>query len=303
MNKEVSVTGMEVKAHAEEGLLINEVAAARSETWDELATGGWAVANAIELRPASTSDLSSWWHANSKKSSNEAGASGTTATVDTVNTVDITGSGTYYKNISATGSGGSTTAETVQSASDGAQAETIVYYDDASFGSSGTYQNGEGYYVMYKYYLKSSKNNTGTYDIDVDDFLVKVTATKQNSGNSGTTNNMALDQALRVGVKIGDHYKIFAPLYSANQSYKVANGAASINATDVTAYGTGTGFVAIDTGDAKIELPNVVTNGMEVDVYVWFEGEDANCISDNLTAVLDTYQIDINFKDAGLTNY
>ena len=54
MNKEVSVTGMEVKAHAEEGLLINEVKAANSDTWDDAATAG---SNTIALRPASTSNL------------------------------------------------------------------------------------------------------------------------------------------------------------------------------------------------------------------------------------------------------
>jgi hypothetical protein len=300
MNKEVSVTGMEVKAHSEEGLLINEVAAAGDHNWDELATGGWAANNAIELRPASTSNLTNWWHANSKKSNDEAGASGSSATVDTVNTVEFT-SGSYYKNI---GSGSGILNTTLQSGSGGSQAETIVYFDNASFGEhSGSYDNGEGYYVMYKYYLKSSKNNTGTYDIDVDDFLVKVTATKQNEENSGSDNNMALDKALRVGVMIDGHFQIFAPLYSDNQSYKVANGAASIGSTDVTAYGTSSSYVSIDTGSAKIALPNVVNDGMEVDVYVWFEGEDANCISDNLTAVLDTYQIDINFKDAGLNGY
>ena len=298
MNKEVAVTGMQVKAHAEEGLLINEVATANDGHWDELATGGWAVADAVQLRPASTSDLIGWWHANSKKSYNEAGASGTV--VDTTNTVDITGSGAYYKNI---GSGSSISTSGTQAAEGGTSAETIVYYDDASFGTNGQYDNGEGYYVLYKYYLKSSKNGDGTYNIAGDDLEVKVTATKQNSENSGTSNNMALDKALRVGVKIDNSYKIFAPMYTDNQSYNVANGVASINGTAVTAYGTGASYVDLATNEVTFAIPNVTTNGKEVDVYVWFEGEDENCISDNITAVLDTYQIDINFRDASLSSY
>ena len=66
MNKEVQIVGMEVKAHAEEGLLINEVASATSATWDEKAQGK-ATAELISLRPASSSDLTTFWHANSKK--------------------------------------------------------------------------------------------------------------------------------------------------------------------------------------------------------------------------------------------
>jgi len=296
MNKEVRVTNMQVKAHAEEGLLINEVANAKSNTWDEEAIGGYS--SAIALRPASTSNLSTWWHANSKKSYSEAGASG--SDVDTVNTVDIDGSGTYYKNIT----GNNVTAYNFQSGSDGTKAETIVYYNDASFGSGGQYDDGEGYYIMYKYYMKSSKSDAGTYNIPADKLNVKVSAVKTNTDNSGTANHMDLDKALRVGVKFADYdcFKIFAPLYDADQTYKVADGEASINNTDVVAYTTETAIGKASGANGAddttaIEIPNVVTDGIEVDVYVWFEGEDPNCKSDNLAAVLDSYEITVNFKD------
>jgi hypothetical protein len=300
MNKEVAVTGMEVKAHAEEGLLINEVAAAGSNTWDELATGGWTdAANAIQLRPASTSDLENWWHANSKKSNTEAGASGAGA-VDTVNTVDL-GSGSYYSDISS----GSALTSQLQSGSGGVRAETNVYYKEASFGSAGQYDNGEGYYVMYKYYLKSSKTgavNGDPYGIKGDKLLVKVTATKKNSDNSGSGTTMLLDKALRVGVKIDSSVKIFAPLYNDNQEYYVATAANTVASEETTAY-KGNADTEFAADSVTFNIPNVVTDGKEVDVYVWFEGEDPNCKSDNLTAILDTYQIDINFKDAGLNSY
>jgi hypothetical protein len=293
MNKEVKVTGMQVKAHAEEGLLINEVADYDSDTWDELATGGWTTA--ISLRPTSTSDLTTWWHANSKKVTNEAGASGTA--VDTVNTVEIS-SGTYYTNIT------SYDKEPLKAAADGTDAETIVLYNDAHFGTDTQYDDGEGYYVMYKYYLKSSKNETGTYGIAGDLLQANVTATKQNSDNSGTTNTMDLDKALRVGVKIDNSFKIFAPLYNTNQTYKVASDVDAIGSDDVTAYKGGdyVGLAAV-ADSVTFAIPNTLTNGKEVDVYVWFEGEDPNCKSENLAAVLDTYQIDISFKDASLNNY
>ena len=55
MNKEVTVTGMELKAHSEEGLLINEVKLATSNTWDDAAQAA-ATPTTFELRPTSTSD-------------------------------------------------------------------------------------------------------------------------------------------------------------------------------------------------------------------------------------------------------
>ena len=42
-----------------------------------------------------------------------------------------------------------------------------------------------------------------------------------------------------------------------------------------------------------IEIPSVTTDGLLVDVYVWFEGEDTHCMSDNLTTSLAAYDISI----------
>ncbi|MBP0968433.1 MAG: PPC domain-containing protein, partial [Oscillospiraceae bacterium] len=104
MNKEVSVTGMQMKAQAEKGLLINEMAGTGEVGSPAVDNGTYAVSatagqsTAISLRPASTSDLTSWYHANSKNSSNEAGADANGA-VDTDNTVLIS-AGKYYDDIS-----------------------------------------------------------------------------------------------------------------------------------------------------------------------------------------------------------
>ena len=89
MNKEVKVTGMEMKAHSEEGLLINEVKLATSDTWDNEATAN-TTPTLIKLRPASTQNFTKWWHANSKVSADEAGIDGNQANVseDTINDAD-----------------------------------------------------------------------------------------------------------------------------------------------------------------------------------------------------------------------
>lgn len=295
MNKDVKVTGMEVKAHAEEGLLINEVAAADSDYWDEEAIAG-EYADSVQLRPASTKNLTEWWHANSKKSSNDAGinASGSIDS-DTIET----SSGTYYTDIKPSAVSKETN---YGSGTGGEHAERNVYYTNAAYGdNSGAYDNGEGYYVNYKYYLKSS--STEDMSVKAGNFQVKVEAAKK-TGSSGTSGN--LDKSLRVGVKIDSTYLIFAPISGADDTYYVTGAVAGTGAykldkdsTATTRYTTNTGYVVFN-DSAALTIPSVTTNGKLVDVYIWFEGEDTNCLSDNLTEALDDLEINIYFKDATL---
>jgi hypothetical protein len=287
MNKTVKATTMEVKAHAEEGLLINEVKAHADTHWDEEATAN-TTAQVFSLRPASTADLAKWWHANSLKSADEAGMG------ELTNTVDIDGNGTYYTDISPAKLTNNTVigaenAESGEKATGGTKAETHVYYSDATFGTPGTYQDGEGFYVNYKYYIKAS--STSALNVTANNLGVNVTATKLNAEEA--TN---LDKALRVGVKIGSDTLIFAPT-GGDTSYDVTGDTAgtAANKKAVTAQTTKTGI-----NSAALSIPSVNTDGMLVDVYIWFEGEDQNCMSDNLTATLNSYKIDISFTNDDL---
>lgn len=301
MNKEVSVTGMEVKAHAEEGLLINEVKAASSNTWDEQATGGQtALDNAISLRPASTYNLDNWWHASSKQSSIEAGVDNTEKTVD----VDASGNKYIVIDESATGTQATKYDLVAAASAEGnVKAETNVFYKDASFGTANSYQDGEGFYVKYTYYLKSSGSET--LSIAQNALQAKVKVTKMNEDTTDISTN--LDKSLRVGVKYNaSNYAIFAPL-GGDSTYSVttkANGTTT-QAVTFTRSETGeTAYAAVNVGGAVTIAPVTgdATNheGTPVYVYVWFEGEDSNCKSDNLTAVLDTYKIDVTFQDTAI---
>ena len=311
MNKEVSVTGMEVKAHAEEGLLINEVAAANSNTWDDAATAG---TNLISLRPASTSNLTNWWHANSKTSAEEAGQG---ELGDTVQDAE----GNYYANVSASntptisdkaivGAVGADPVGQEGNATGDSKAETHVYYKDASFGTASQYDDGEGFYVKYTYYLKSS----GDGDLAVTDLKAAVKAAPKASDNGDTT---ALMGSLRVGIEVPASnannaaragFGIFAPVTGATGSYSVtgaANGTSPATVAPVT--GTTNSFTTATTLNidnegtpATITIPDVNDAGIPVYVYVWFEGEDNNCTSDNLLTVLSTYDIDIKFSYNGV---
>jgi len=309
MNKTVSVTGMEVKAHAEEGLLINEVKLASSGTWDDAATAG---SNVIALRPSSTSNLTNWWHANSKISNEEAGIGELGSTVSD-------GNGNYYSDVSASNNAISdkaivfdenSTTET-DYATGNTKAETHVYYKDASFGTANQYDDGEGFYVKYTYYLKSS----GDGDLVVSDLKAAVKAA-QKAGDNGNT--AELMKSLRVGIEVPASnaanaaragFGIFAPVNGADASYSVTNvatGATSDAVTAVVAATTGqfttatTLNISTNNTPATITIPDVNDNGIPVYVYVWFEGEDNNCTSNNLLTILSTYDIDINFSYDGV---
>ncbi len=313
MNKEVSVTGMEVKAHAEEGLLINEVAAYNDGNWDDQATGN-TTPTTVVMRPASTLNLATWWHANSKLSYDEAGIENLSGTVD------IDDSGNKYTNITV-GETGVLDAEVVSAAqaTGGEKAETHVIYKDASFGdttTSGTMQDGEGFYVKYTYYLKSS----GDADLSVSNLQVQVKATKNTTGTNASGSSDDLDPCLRVGVTMNTTadgntsagYKIFSPIPgtgasgtagATNTSYSVTTneaGSSTDTVTPVVASATGTFTEYTQLNTSNIIIPNVNSDGIPVYVYVWFEGEDTHCMSDNLTSALAAYDIDINFQDADI---
>ena len=307
MNKEVSVTGMEVKAHAEEGLLINEVAAAGSHTWDEQATGG--AQSAVVLRPASTFDMTAFYHANSKKSYDEAGMQ-SGSTLDSGSTVKIS-DGVYYTDVTANATGVKDNVVVPSGEAEGnVKAETHVYYKDASFGGangSGTYQDGEGFYVKYTYYLKSS----GDSDLTADNLQARVKAAKK-AGDSGTSTD--LEKSLRVGITVPASnadgasiagYDIFAPVAGADADYYVTKNTSGSQSQQVqpevaTTTGQFTEYRTLNKNSASITIPDVNDNGIPVYVYVWFEGEDTNCMSDNLTDILCTYDIDIEFYDASI---
>jgi len=289
MNKTVEVTGMQMKAQAEKGLLINEmpgtgtVSGTNNGTYSESAKAGDASATA--LRPASTANLSAWWHANSKKSSLEAGvnAAGDGMDADTVKV----NANDYYADIKPT----SLTAETTNAAAD-TNCERTVYYADGVGGTANSYDDGEGYYIKYTYYLKSSSN--ATMDVSANKLLAKVTATLQ-GGEDATAQD--LDSALRVGIQVNGDAKttIYAPVTGYDSEYYVTNAATGATSTKVEPV-AGNTDAAINT--AKVTLPAVNSaTGTAVYVYVWFEGEDSHCKSDNIAATLNSYEIKVEFTD------
>jgi len=290
MNKTVTVTGMKVKAQAEAGLLINEVKTAGDDYWDESATALSAPGTA--LVPTSTTNATKWFHANSRIASDEAGASSGAASGNLAG---------YYDELSLTAD----TTALVEGAEGTRHAEYSIMYSNNN-GTAGYQANttDNAYYVMYKYYMRVSKDSgltglaktSGAQNVAIKSVDVTLPSTQ------GSEN---LNKALRVGVKLGGKMYIYAPVYgsgSTSTAYyattaidNTTGAGGVITAQDVTnqqvnAFATDT--VAYT---ALTSLPGLTGDGTEVDVYVWFEGEDENCKTENITDTLDDIEVSVKF--------
>jgi len=269
MNKTVSVTNMQVKAKADQGLLINEVATAGDSHWDEQATTNQT--GGIQLHATSTADTKTWYVAYSKKSNDAAAATQGSGSENLVDGYHQLGS-----------SGWTTATETVQSAVAGTSAKQEVTYIDKDSGSD--YDEGEGYYVKYTYYLKSSGeaittslDATAANNVKQSLQIKNVTVTNNDFTGSGTVED--LDAALRVAIVIGGKAYIYAPVDGSTNTYYVN---ASSTATNVL-----TGAQAT----APITIPSVTSDGYEFYVYLYFEGEDAKLKTDNVISTLDNVTV------------
>lgn len=262
MNTTVTATNMKVKAVAEQGILINEVPAANSPTWDNEATTNQATAG-IQLRATSTATTATWFTATSKKANSAAAAS------ETSNSEDLNGG---YTTLSLNSS-------TIQSAAEGVSAQQDVYFVDANGNS--TYDDGEGYYAKYTYYLKSSAGA-----------LTLSTAAKSQTVNiskievSGNTNSADLDKSLRVAVVVNSKAYIFAPLNTSAGTYYVGTNHTATTPLNHT----------VSQPTALTSLPATTAPGTAVYVYLYFEGEDANLKTDSITSTLDNLTVNVAFS-------
>ena len=108
------------------------------------------------------------------------------------------------------------------------------------------------------------------------------------SGITVTNNGDDLAPALRVAVKVGETVKIYAPLDTATTPYKSWNGTAQVD--DVAPITT---FTNADKFD--VEIGTQATGAVTVDVYVWFEGQDAACTSGAAAVQTSNYGVVIDF--------
>lgn len=264
MNTVVTANNMEVKAVAEQGLLINEVATAADANWD--ADANTTASGAISLHATSTANTSTWYVAYSKDVDNSASATAGTASTN------LTTDG--YKVL---GTDLTTAVQTVAATAGSVAGQTITYVD--TDGTAG-YANGEGYYVKYTYYLKSSADAITLTTAGAGRTLniKSVTATPK------TTNSENLDKALRVAIVVGGKAYIYAPISGATGSYYV------------NASSTATTVLTGEQPTALTSVPASTADGTPVDVYLYFEGEDTNLKTTNAVSTLDEISVEVVFE-------
>lgn len=262
MNKEVTVTGMKLKATAEQGLVISDYTKADWKTDWEV-----TMANAAVLAPTSTPALPTptWVRAQSSE-------------LDDAQPLDPQGE--TYSDITLTYDGDPTTGEGIGSAT-----RTVTVGSGTEANSTNVTTN---YVLLRKFYIKSTGDTAWNQNLVIDE----VTAT-----TSGTA--MALDNSLRVLVKVGTNAFIYAPVQDAGSgtttmSYRWKDTTA-VTALAPTDDSTCTSVTSIPAASS--------TDPIEVSMYMYFEGEDANCKSSNASGLtLNDITVSAKFKTADVSS-
>ncbi len=265
MNSFVNATQMRVLAKAEKGILISNEA---KEDWNDLAVASHNTA--LEVYPTSTATGATWAHSTSSAADD----------ANTGNPYTMLSDDARFLEDTASGKSGAGYLNTNGQA--GFQAQAGQTEDEPPV----SYEADEPYYLVNSFYLKSSAEAL-TKPI----YVNSVTATTA----AQTPGSEALNRALRVLVVCGTYSKIFAPFAGATTSYSVCT--AVSNETPTLTPVTALASTAVDTLlVASQAIPaRSDANPLQIKIYLYFEGEDDNCYSDNLTASLDTISVSVKF--------
>jgi len=235
MNREVSATSMQVKAVAEDGILISNI---DKSAWSNTAAAKVTSASALVPTSAAAVAAPAFVHASSTQADNAE------ANQDTANYEDLT------------------LAWSEQGTSTG-----IGYINNDGAAGYQTTSTDKAYVLLNKFYIKSSGEALSSVDLKINDVVV-------------TGANKAVENALRVLVVVGGNASIYAPVNN------VDGGTTTLtykwkNTTNVTAKAYNT----YDQSSGVTTIPNTNADAVEVAVYIYFEGEDANCKSTNISGI------------------
>lgn len=282
MNTTVTVKNMAVKAKAEGGLLISEVNATNSVWDDEANTTAELAAAKVALYPTSTANGVTWYHATSKAANDAAAATSDNGTVSA-----SANKGSGYNALTLA-------AHTLQAAASDANGKKEVYFADTNTATNGYDDKDSMYYLKYTYYLKTSSEGVTTLGLGANAQNVEITEVSVSRGDGVSAQE--LDKALRVGVAIGGKFYIFTPVAGATGTYYVNAGSTATTPTNSS--NSGTTAIAVPT--ALGSLNGITGEGAEVNIYMWYEGEDAACKSDNIASSLNELTVQVKFSLATL---
>lgn len=266
-NQTVGTNTMTVQAKAENGIVIAN--AANGTFGAKTGAAHSALPTDCALYPTSTKTTKAWFHGNSDDMN-----SATASSIASITPVD---------------------------------ADNGVGYVDTNTNTTGFDAADDCYYLLNSFYIKAS---AATAIADSNIYVNSVVATAP-----ATPGSEALDKSLRVAIVLasdstGANCQIFAPLRTAadttNLTYSVGGTITSgtrSGASSVTATGTSGVSTALNKALSGSALSIPANNGtpIEVKVYIFFEGEDVDCKSANITAAaLDTLSVSCSFSAKSL---
>ena len=270
MNNFVNATQMKVTAKAENGIVISNVTPGTASDWKEQTTSAYT--DPLAVFPTSTQNASTWVHSKSTQSDDN----------NTDQEYEML-SGIATSSTNGAGWVNTNGQEGYQSTSGTTTGENPTAYDaDAA------------YYLCNSFYIKSSANTAITGSTL---YITKVSASVVGTSESGD-----LNKALRVLVKLhGDDAsaRVYAPFRTAAYEYQVVTALGNpnnyTNATKATVNAlvpganniVNTQFLTNQTIPASSQTP------LQIDIYLYYEGEDEECKSANLTANLDNLSVDV----------
>ncbi|MBR4768787.1 MAG: hypothetical protein IK088_07405 [Lachnospiraceae bacterium] len=255
MNTQVSAVGMQVKAVAEDGILISN---ADKTTWSNTATAKVTTANLVPTSTAGTT-TPAWAH-NTSTNADEAQANQAASS---------------YEDLSLTWSNSNSHGEG---------------FVDLTGGTAGSRDSNEKIYVLLnEFYIKSSGNalTLGSGQTYADLYINDVTVTSAGAF-------LKIDNSLRVLVVVGSAAYIYAPVIdqaggttTMTYNFKQNTAVTAYDATAAAGFDKTTGTTSIANTDAGATLAQV---------YIYFEGEDANCKSTNISGVTtQNLSVSVNF--------
>jgi hypothetical protein len=176
-----------------------------------------------------------------------------------------------------------------------AAANTQDAYDAGTAWVSGSNEDNANY-VVHDFYIRSSSPTA------IPCTSLNITNVEAKVGDAAAQQD--LSKALRVGIKFDvtndNNYYIYAPLYSGTApTYYVTNQTGAYSAesgarTSVTPKLS----AATDSKDTVItSIPANATGSSPIhaQIYIWFEGEDQNCISNNIQSTLEQLSVTVTF--------
>lgn len=294
MNKEVTVTGMEVRTKVGSNLLITEdnyVLTHDGDNRDNLYKTDIKMLRQCLLEPASTVDGKVFYY------TVEANAAGQKLSGASWNTYEENAS-TAVANETA-GKTNYSPAFNVAYGQTGNGSGTFTASNIALSKTSGSVRDGAAYgYVDYVFYIKATTEKAGQH-------VVMTKCNLQKAGNVITTSGSIpdVDRAWRVAVLKQDasmNTDVTADVNTDGTLVTVLKPANAVNHVADNAVDGADSRTSITNHDAKADLGEIANSGAtayyRVTVRLWLEGEDTTCTSETYAKLTNDYSLDLEFK-------